>query len=330
MLPLQSNLISATANKKKPTLAIVVPCFNEEESLRHTALELCKVIEWLNNEDLVSAASYMVFVDDGSQDNTWALIESFHAEKKSIKGLKLSRNFGHQAALLAGLDFVTNKCDFVVSIDADLQQDPFAIKKFIESYNLGCDVVLGIRNDRASDGWVKHKTATWFYGIMRMMGVNIVANHADYRLLSNKALNALYLFREPNVFLRAMCLQLGFKVGTVYFDVGERQYGGTKYTLRRMFRLAIDGVTSFSIVPLRMVATLGFVFFLGSLLMGGYVLWRALIVGDTMPGWASTTLPIYFIGGVQLLCLGIVGEYVGQIYKTVKNRPRWICDYSLG
>jgi hypothetical protein len=189
--------------------------------------------------------------------------------------------------------------------------------------------VLGVRKDRGTDGWLKKQTALGFYALMRVMGVNIVPNHADYRLLSKRALEALALFTEPSIFLRATCLELGFKVSTVLFDVSERQFGQTKYSPRKMLRLALHGITSFSVVPLRIVAMIGFVIFLFSIGMGGYVIWHALIVGDTVPGWASTTLPIYFIGGVQLLCLGVVGEYVGQIYKTVKHRPRWICEHKL-
>ena len=243
--------------------------------------------------------------------------------------MKLSKNFGHQAALLAGLSEVTKHCDAAISIDADLQQDPLAIRDFVIELRKGADVVLGVRRDRGTDGWLKKQTALGFYALMRIMGVNIIPNHADYRLLSKRALEALALFPEPSIFLRATCLHLGFRVSTVLFDVSERQYGQTKYSLTKMLRLALHGITSFSVVPLRIVAIIGFVIFLSSLGMGGYVIWHSLYVGDTIPGWASITLPIYFIGGVQLLCLGVVGEYVGQIYKTVKNRLRWICEHKL-
>jgi glycosyltransferase involved in cell wall biosynthesis len=243
--------------------------------------------------------------------------------------LKLSRNFGHQAALLAGLTAVTRHCDAAISIDADLQQDPHAIRDFVKELHKGADIVLGVRKDRGTDGWLKKQTALAFYTLMRVLGVNIIPNHADYRLLSKRALEALALFPEPSIFLRATCLQLGFNVSTVFFEVSERQFGQTKYSLKKMLRLALHGITSCSVVPLRIVAIIGFVLFLSSLGMGAYVLWHALFVGDTIPGWASITLPIYFIGGVQLLCLGVVGEYVGQIYKTVKNRPRWICEHKL-
>ncbi|PPD51120.1 MAG: glycosyltransferase [Methylobacter sp.] len=320
---------SEQAIGKAPRLAIVLPCHNESESIDHAVTHLTTLVKELADEELISKDSYLFFVDDGSTDESWAIIEKLNRNNKAIKGLKLSMNFGHQAALLAGLSEVTNECDAAISIDADLQQDPRAIRDFVNELRKGADVVLGVRRDRGTDGWLKKQTAIGFYALMRIMGVNIVPNHADYRLLSKRALEALELFSEPSIFLRATCLQLGFRVSTVLFDVSERQYGQTKYSLKKMLRLALHGITSFSVVPLRIVAITGFVIFLSSLGMGYYVLWHTLFVGDTIPGWASITLPIYFIGGVQLLCLGVVGEYVGQIYKTVKNRPRWICEHKL-
>ncbi|MCD2450817.1 glycosyltransferase family 2 protein [Methylicorpusculum oleiharenae] len=316
-------------NSEVPRLAIVLPCHNESESIDHAVTQLTSLIQELADEGLISKDSYLFFVDDGSTDNSWVMIDELNQGNKAIKGLKLSQNFGHQAALLAGLTEVTQNCDAAISIDADMQQDPLAIRDFVRELRKGFDVVLGVRKDRNSDGWLKRQTALGFYNLMRIMGVDIVPNHADYRLLSKRALEALALFPEPSIFLRATCLQLGFRVSTVFFDVSERRYGQTKYSLSKMLRLALHGITSFSVVPLRMVAILGFVIFLSSLGMGGYVIWHKLFVGDTIPGWASITLPIYFIGGVQLLCLGVVGEYVGQIYKTVKKRPRWISEYKL-
>jgi polyisoprenyl-phosphate glycosyltransferase len=310
-------------------LAVVVPCFNEEESLRHTAETLLAILDRLSKKSQVTPSSYIQFVDDGSTDGTWDLISDLNSSNSNIKGLKLSRNFGHQAAVLAGLNAVTGNCDAVISIDADLQQDPNAIELFVREFRLGNEVVLGVRNERGTDGWLKRTMATAFYSIMQLMGVNIIKNHADYRLLGKSALAALAQFHESNLFLRAICLQLGFKVGFVKFDVKSRQFGETKYTFKKMLRLARDGITSFSIVPLRMVSAIGFAVFAFATLMGSYVIWQALFVGNTIPGWASTTLPIYFIGGIQLLCLGIIGEYIGQIYETVKKRPRWICEQKL-
>lgn len=317
------------AMSEAPRLAIVLPCFNESESITYTVNQLIGLINELTDEGLVSENSYLFFVDDGSTDESWAVIEKLNRNNKAIKGLKLSRNFGHQAALLAGLNTVAGDCDAAISIDADLQQDPLAIRDFVTEFRNGADVVLGVRKDRGTDGWFKKQTASGFYTLMGAMGVDTVPNHADYRLLSKRALEALALFPEPNIFLRAICLQLGFRISTVLFAVKERQYGQTKYSLKKMVRLALHGITSFSVMPLRIVAIIGFVLFLFSLGMGGYVLWQKLFVGDTVPGWASTALPIYFIGGVQLLCLGVVGEYVGQIYTTVKNRPRWISEHKL-
>lgn len=310
-------------------LAIVLPCFNEGESIPHAATRLTALIGELVADGEIAGDSYLFFVDDGSGDHSWSIIEGLHDQNPAIKGMKLSRNFGHQAALLAGLSEVRGNCDATVSIDCDLQQDPQAIREFIRELKQGADIVLGVRNDRESDGWLKQKTATVFYGLMKVLGVDIVPNHADYRLLSRRAMDALAQFPESNVFLRAICLQLGFRVATVFFDVRERQYGTTKYSLKKMLRLALHGVTSFSVAPLRLVTVIGLLLFLFSLGMGGYVVWRTLLVGDTVPGWASTALPIYFIGGIQLLCLGVVSEYIGQIYTTVKNRPRWICERKL-
>lgn len=320
----------AMTNRACPRLAIVLPSFNEEESIERAVTELTGVLEKLRDGGDIARDSFMLFVDDGSTDGTWSAIERFHSANPAVKGLKLSRNFGHQAALLAGLMEVKDQCDASISMDADLQQDPRAIAEFLRRFKEGAEVVLGIRRDRSTDTGMKKYSALGFYSLMSLMGVQTVRNHADYRLLGNDALHALALYPEPNIFLRAMCLNLGFRVATVTFDVAERRYGATKYSLRKMLRLAVHGVTSFSVVPLRMVAILGLVVFLLSSLMAAYVAWRALVIGDTVPGWASTALPIYFIGGVQLLCLGVVGEYVGQIYSTVKQRPRWICEHRLG
>lgn len=312
-----------------PKVAIILPCFNESESISYAAETLLGVLSALIAEDKITQDSYLFFVDDGSRDNSWRIIEALHLNNKAVKGMKLSRNFGHQAALLAGLTAVTGKCDAAISIDADLQQDPSTIRDFIDELRNGADIVLGIRRDRATDGKIKKLTALGFYRFMAAMGVNAIPNHADYRLLSRRAMEALALYPEPGMFLRVTCLQLGFQVSTVFFDVKARQYGQTKYSLGKMLQLAVQGVTSYSVTPLRIVTAVGFAIFVMSSCMAIYVVWHALYVGDTVPGWASTTLPIYFIGGVQLLCLGIVGEYVGQIFTSVKNRPRWICEDHL-
>ena len=310
-------------------LAIVLPCFNEHESLELVASELSALLESMADEGVISRNSFIFFVDDGSSDTTWATIVRLNHDNHAIKGLKLSRNFGHQAALLAGLTAVTHECDAAVSLDADLQQDPAVIREFLAEFCNGADIVLGIRRDRTTDGWLKKKSALFFYTLMKTLGVDIIANHADYRLMSRRALDALALFPEPNNFLRATCLLLGYRVSKVLFDVRERKFGQSKYTIKKMMKLALHGITSFSIVPLRIVAGIGVVLFLCSMMMLVYALWKVLFVGDTVPGWASTIIPIYFIGGIQLICLGVVSEYIGQIYTTVKNRPRWICEDKL-
>lgn len=325
-----NTMSSATSsNKPPPRLAIVLPCFNEFDSITYAVTELGNVVDQLTAEGVIAPDSYLFFVDDGSADGTWSEIERFNTLGDRVKGLKLSKNFGHQAALLAGLTSVASHCDAAISLDVDLQQDIQAIRAFVQAFRGGSDVVLGVRRDRLTDSGFKRHTATFFYKLMKGLGVNTVPNHADYRLLSQRALHALELFPESHIFLRAICLQLGFRTSQVLFDVKERQFGETKYSLAKMLRLAVNGITSFSIVPLRLVAITGFVLFLFSLLMAAYVVWKTLVIGGTVPGWASTILPIYFIGGVQLLCLGIVGEYVGQIYATVKARPRWISELQL-
>lgn len=312
-----------------PVLAIVVPCFNEQESIPLTASILGDVLDSMVRRDLVSRQSYLYFVDDGSTDASWDLLATLHTENKNLCALKLSRNFGHQSALLAGLSAVNGRCDAAISIDADLQQDPLIIPQFVERYICGAEIVFGVRNDRASDRWFKKTTALGFYWIMKVMGVSIIQNHADYRLLGRHALNALEEYAESNIFLRAICAQLGFRADTVYFDVKERNLGASKYSLAKMMKLAVDGVTSFSVVPLRMVAVLGVIIFGITVVMGFYVAFRALIIGDTVPGWASTTLPIYFIGGIQILCMGIIGEYIAQVVSNVKRRPRYISEREL-
>lgn len=314
---------------KQPQVAIVVPCFNESENIEYVVSTLSKVINDLVERSLVSTNSYIYFVDDGSEDDSWEKIKIKSLESSLVKGLKLSRNFGHQAALLAGLSSVSENCDAVISIDADLQQDPSAIAKFVQKYRLGSDVILGIRRSRNTDSGFKSKSAYFFYWLMNVLGVKTVRNHADYRLLSKRALVALLEFKEPSIFLRAMCLELGFKVDTIEFEVVERAHGETKYSFGKMLTLALHGITSFSISPLRFVAVIGFSVFLSSMAMGIYALWVTIFLKVSIPGWASIILPIYFIGGIQLLCLGIVGEYVGQIYSAVKRRPRWISEESI-
>jgi glycosyltransferase involved in cell wall biosynthesis len=285
------------------------------------------ILDNLISRKLISSKSYLCIIDDGSNDGTWNKISAFKSSHPDqIHGLKFSRNFGHQNALFAGLMSVKNNCDITISIDADLQQDPNAIENFIQAYKHGAEIVFGIRNNRESDTFFKKHSASSFYKLMSLCGVNIIPNHADYRLMSDKAINSLANFSEPNLFLRAICNDLGFKTANIYFDVSPRLVGSSKYSLIKMLSLAIQGIFSMSIAPLRIVALLGIFIFTISLIMSLYVLIQTLFIGNTVPGWASTVLPIYLIGGLQILCLGIMGEYMGRMYATTKRRPNYIIE----
>lgn len=321
--------IVRTNSSGPPVLAVVIPCYNEEEALPATIARLSSILSDMVRDGLVSPASYLYFVDDGSRDATWQCLKSAREGADFIRAAKLSRNFGHQSALLAGLMNVMARCDASISIDADLQQDPLAMRQFLREFAAGADVVFGVRQDRHSDGGFKRITAGMFYRLMNAIGVTIIPNHADYRLLSRRAMEALGEHSEPNIFLRAICAQLGFRSAIVQFEVVERAAGTTKYSLAKMLKLAIDGITSFSVVPLRIIAVLGTMIFGATAVMGVYILVRSLIIGGTVPGWASTTLPIYFLGGVQILCLAVIGEYIAQILTGVRKRPRYIVEDEL-
>lgn len=314
---------------KIPKLALVLPAYNEEEVLPETISRLTIVLDNLILKNQITDDSFMVFVDDGSKDKTWVSIEELSEVNTFVKGLKLSKNQGHQNALLAGMEYVADKCDCMISLDADLQQDENSIQEFLEKYLEGSEVVLGIRNDRKSDGLFKKITALGFYKLMDVMGVNVVKNHADYRLLSNRANKSLIQFEEVNLFLRGMVPLVGFKTDYVYFDVKDRLAGESKYTLSKMLGFAIDGITSFSVTPLRIISVIGFLVFFLSVVMGLYVFVAYLFTNDAVPGWASTVLPIYFIGGVQILSLGVMGEYIGKIYKETKKRPRYFIEKEI-
>jgi glycosyltransferase involved in cell wall biosynthesis len=317
-------LIESVTDPGPPTLAIVVPCFNEQETIAFTVDTLLEHLNRMIAAGTVTARSFLFFVDDGSHDATWPLLARAYEADHRVLGLRLSRNFGHQAALLAGLTAVHDKADVSISIDADLQQEPEAMDRFIAEYRTGANVVLGVRRDRESDGPGKKLSAGGFYWLMRRMGVDVVPHHADYRLLDGKAMRALLSFPETALFIRGITSMLGFDTRQVLFDVRERQYGKSKYGFFRMLRFATHAITSFSIVPLRMISMLGIISFLVSLVMVGFVAWAALFGSGTVPGWASTVIPIYFFAGVQLLSIGVLGEYVGKIYSTVQGRPRWI------
>jgi polyisoprenyl-phosphate glycosyltransferase len=317
-------LIDSATDPGPPTLAIVVPCFNEHETIAFTVDTLLEHLDRMIATGTITPNSFLFFVDDGSGDATWAMLSRAHDKDHRVLGLRLSRNFGHQAALLAGLTAVQDKADVSISIDADLQQEPEAMNRFIAEYRAGANVVLGVRRDRESDGVGKKLSAGGFYWLMRRMGVDVVPNHADYRLLDARAMKALLSFPETALFIRGMTSLLGFDARQVTFDVRERQYGKSKYGFFRMLRFAVHAITSFSIVPLRVISILGIASFLVSLGMVGFVAWSAMFGSGTVPGWASTVIPIYFFAGVQLLSIGVLGEYVGKIYSTVQRRPRWI------
>ncbi len=306
-------------------LMVVIPCYNEEEVLRETARRLTEKMAQLTRDGYCDESSRVLFVDDGSKDTTWAIIRALHDENPLFEGLKLSRNRGHQNALLAGLMTARRHCDVSISMDADLQDDMNAMDRFIAEYRDGCDIVYGVRNKRDTDTFFKRRTALMFYGLMKSLGVDITYNHADYRLMSRRALDALAGFREVNLFLRGLAPLVGFQSGYVYYDRSERFAGKSKYPFQKMLAFAIDGITSFSVKPLRLITTLGVIIFLISLLMLVYTL-GAFIGGRAVTGWTSTLASIWFIGGIQLLSLGVIGEYVGKVYNESKHRPRFIID----
>lgn len=302
-----------------------MPCYNESAVLPETVRQLAALLDELLVSGRIAPSPQVWFVDDGSRDATWALIEATGRADARFRGLKLSRNVGHQRALMAGL--ATAPGNVVVSIDADLQDDPRVIGAMVDAFRGGADVVLGVRSDRTSDSWFKRASARGYYRALRSLGVEVVFDHADFRLLSRTALTALAQYQEANLFLRALIPQLGFTVATVPYRRAERFAGTSNYPLRKMLALGLDGVTSFSIRPLRLITLLGFAVSLVSFGLGFWALGVTLFGGTVVPGWASTTVPIFMICGVQMLCLGIIGEYVGKIYFESKRRPRYIVEH---
>lgn len=311
-----------------PVLYIIVPCYNEEEVLPETSRRLNALMDSLQAEKMTSPDSRILYVDDGSKDRTWQVIEEQAAAHARVEGLKLAHNAGHQNALWAGMMSVKGKADAIVSIDADLQDDVEAIRGFLEKYREGCEVVYGVRSKRDTDTAFKRMTAQGFYRFMQQMGVNIVYNHADYRLLGSRALEALSGFTEENMFLRGMVPLLGFKSAEVTYERGERFAGESKYPLKKMLAFAMEGITSFSIKPVRWVALIGVIFALLGVVMAMYAL-ISLIAGHVVPGWTSIMVSIWIIGGVQLIALGLIGEYVGKVYSEVKRRPKYIVETYL-
>lgn len=308
---------------RESTLYIVIPCYNEEEVLVETLFEIGSLMKEMIGDGIIDKDSRIVCVDDGSRDRTWEIIAMHSIENPMIEGIRLARNAGHQNALLAGLMSVRGRCDCCISIDADLQDDIHAIPAFVEKYQTGCDVVYGVRAERKNDTLFKRVTAKAFYRLLRLLGADIVENHADYRLLSKKALDALSQFPEVNLFLRGMVRLVGFTSDVVYYDRGKRKAGKSKYPLRKMLSFAFDGVTSFSIKPIRLVWSLGFLACILAFLAAIYTL-TARFFGVIVSGWSSLMISIWFLGGVQLISIGVIGEYIGKIYKEVKRRPRYI------
>ena len=306
-------------------LYIVVPCYNEEAVLHETSKRLREKMTTLISDRKISDKSRVLFVDDGSKDRTWEIIEELHEGDDLFSGLKLSRNKGHQNALLAGLMTAKDLADISISMDADLQDDINVVDKFVDKYHEGCDIVYGVRSSRKKDTVFKRGTAGMFYKLMRLLGVDIIDNHADYRLISKRALEALSQFREVNLFLRGIVKQIGFKSDIVYYERSERFAGESKYPLKKMLAFAFDGITSFSVKPIRLVTVVGFLVFLVSIVMIIYAIVQNCL-GNTEAGWSSLMCSIWFLSGLQIMALGIVGEYIGKIYTEVKARPKYIID----
>lgn len=309
-------------------LFIVIPCYNEEEMLPITAEALLKKTDKLKADGRISADSKIMFVDDGSKDKTWEIILKLHELNPVFTGLKLSRNKGHQNALLAGLLTAKEYADIIVSMDADLQDDINALDGFLDKRSEGCEIVYGVRSSREKDTAFKRNTAEAYYKILEHMGVEITYNHADYRLMSKRAVEALSQFKEVNLFLRGLVPMVGFKSDTVSYVRNERQAGESKYPLKKMIAFAIEGITSLSVKPIRFITTIGITVFLISIIMLIYFLitWK---FGNTVRGWASTITSVWAIGGLQLLAIGVIGEYIGKIYLETKERPKYIIETDL-
>ena len=313
-----------------PKLAVIVPCYNEESCLEATCKRLLEVIEILVNKGKISPESFLYFVDDGSVDSTWSLIEKFHNNDTRVKGLKFIRNYGNQRALIAGLECVRDLgCDCAISIDADLQQDEFAIERFIDKFNEGFDVVLGIRKSRKTDSLFKKTTAYLFYKTMNLLGAKIPPNHSDYRLVSKKALDAMEMYPEKALFLRGFFYELGLKTAIVKFDVKPRMAGKSKFNFLSLMGLALNGITSFSIVPLRIVSVIGLIMAVVAFCVAIEAIVAKILFHNVFHGVTTMISLVGFVGGVQIFCLGVIGEYVGQVYNEVKARPRYIKDVEL-
>ncbi len=311
-------------------LYIVLPCYNEEEILRKSAEKILNLYNRLLDDQTIRPESRMIFVDDGSKDRTWEIICSLHRSNKVFCGIRLSGNRGHQIALFSGMVYSAEQgADCVITIDADLQQDIEAVPEFLKKYSEGCDIVYGVRDSRDTDSFFKKTTATAYYKFMNFLGCDLIEQSADYRLLSNRAVKALSSYKENNLFIRGLVPTMGFQSDVVTFHVSAREAGESKYTLRKMISLALNGITSFSIRPIRLVSLMGMIVFVISLIMMILTLVDH-IRGVTVPGWSTLTISIWFLGSVQLLSLGVIGEYVGRTYMETKNRPRYFISEKTG
>lgn len=311
--------------KRGNKLYLVVPCYNEEEVIEKTVEVLTEKMNRLIQEKIISAESKLLFVNDGSRDKTLFLLHQATKQNSMIGVINFSTNFGHQSAILAGMLYAKDDADMVITIDADLQQDIEAMDEFIACYNRGCDIVYGVRRDRSTDGFLKKATATLYYRLLHWLGCEIITNHADYRLLSGKAIRALAEYKEVNLFIRGLIPTLGFQSDVVYFEVKKREAGQSKYTIQKMLKLATDGITSLSIKPLRIITSLGLI----TCLFGVFVAVFSLIGwirGDNIAGYTTSIMITLIMNGVTLLSLGIIGEYIGKLYMEAKGRPRYIID----
>ena len=313
---------------RQDILYMVIPCYNEQEVLPETSRQLKEILYDLMDRGKISRESRVLFVNDGSKDETWNIIEDLHAQDPLFLGLKLSRNKGHQNALLAGLMTAKEYADVTISMDADLQDDAHVIEKFMDKYYEGCDIVYGVRSSRKKDTFFKKFTAQSFYRLMMAMGVDIVYNHADCRLMSKRSLYDLEQFREVNLFLRGIVPLIGYQSAVVTYERNERFAGESKYPLKKMLAFAMDGITSFSIKPIRMITSMGVIIFAISILMLIYSVVQHFL-GNTVSGWSSTMVSIWAIGGLQILSMGVIGEYVGKIYMEAKARPKFIIEKFL-
>ena len=308
-------------------LAIVSPCYNESEILENSISKLKEKLIQLINENLISNDSFILIVDDGSTDNSWEIIK--RNADNFLKGIKLTKNFGHQYALWAGMEYVFNKCDICITIDVDLQDDLDVLPLMINKWYEGYDIIFGVKKKRNVDNFFKRFTAIIYYKIMRLLGVDLIYNHADFRLLSKNALDLLLKFEERNLFLRGLVTTIGLKTTVIYYDIKDRPGGRSKYNFKKMLSFAWEGITSFTTFPLKIVTVLGLIIFLFSFFMGCYALYAALFTNKTVPGWASIIIAVYFLGGIQIFAIGILGEYIGKIYREVKRRPRYLIEEEV-